>query len=484
MTQHVALYCRISLDRSGRREGVDAQEEWGRDYAASAWPDLPVELFADSGISAANGDHRPQYERLREWIAAGHVAHLWCVEQSRLERREVEWFRLAAELDAAGIAEVHTNRDGIVRVRDDVAGIKAVLAAGEVRRLKRRVSDRLAEIAADGRPQGGQVFGYRRAVDPTGGKTLEIVPEQAEIIRDTAGKVLAGWALANIARDLRDRGVCGGHGGTVTANTVRRWVTNPTVAGQRMHQGRIIGAGNWPPILDMDTWQACRAKLAQKRKVHRRDGGQHEVTDQVVTMTTGRRYLLTGGLARCGVCGAPLVGAMRRISVGRDPVPYLTCHPNKGGHGCVGILLTATEGHVVNALFDELDKPAFLEAIAADDHAGRRDELVAAMAAVEAQRGELAAMWGAPGQLSTVEWQAARRALADHEQQLRRDLAAVPPPLAGVDIAEARSAWPAMTLDEQREFVRLFVERVTVNRATPGARRFDPARVAVEWRKR
>jgi len=39
---HVALYCRISRDRNGRAEGAEAQEKWGRDYAAGAWPDAPV----------------------------------------------------------------------------------------------------------------------------------------------------------------------------------------------------------------------------------------------------------------------------------------------------------------------------------------------------------------------------------------------------------------------------------------------------------
>jgi hypothetical protein len=48
------------------------------------------------------------------------------------------------------------NRDGIVRVRDEVAGIKAVLAAGEVRKLKKRIADRLAENAAKGRPPGSK----------------------------------------------------------------------------------------------------------------------------------------------------------------------------------------------------------------------------------------------------------------------------------------------------------------------------------------
>jgi DNA invertase Pin-like site-specific DNA recombinase len=91
-----------------------------------------------------------------------------------LERRTVEWFELAAELDAAGITELHTRRDGIVRIVDDVAGIKAVLNAGEVRRIKRRVNDKLAERAAQGRPHGGVPFGYRRRRLDNGRDTLTI----------------------------------------------------------------------------------------------------------------------------------------------------------------------------------------------------------------------------------------------------------------------------------------------------------------------
>src|SRR6266567_5828504 len=98
MARNTAVYTRISKDRNGRAEGVAAQEKWGRDYAAGAWPDVPVVVYADNDISASNGDHRPGYEALREAIRRGDVAHLWCVEQSRLERREVGGFVLAAEL--------------------------------------------------------------------------------------------------------------------------------------------------------------------------------------------------------------------------------------------------------------------------------------------------------------------------------------------------------------------------------------------------
>jgi hypothetical protein len=38
-----------------------------------------------------------------------------------------------------------------------------------------------------------------------------------------------------------------------------------------------------------------------------------------------------------------------------------------------------------------------------------------------------------------------------------------------------------MTLDERREITRLFIAKVTIKRATPGARTFDPGRVDIRW---
>jgi DNA invertase Pin-like site-specific DNA recombinase len=477
---YVALYCRISKDTRGRVEGVKAQEKWGRDYGASAWPGIPVRVFADNDLSAANGDHRPEYEALRAVIRNGEVAHLWTVEQSRLERREVEWFELAAELDAAGISEVHTNRDGIVRVRDEVAGIKAVLAAAEVRKLKRRVNDRLAEIAAEGRPHGGRTFGYRPAVDDDGGKTLEVVPAEAEVLRDAAHKVLAGWSLTNLAADLDRRGVRGANGSRITYKTLYRMLTNPTVAGHRVHRRRIVSKGVWEPILDESTWQAVRAKLAAPRTVRKSNGGDYEITQSQYGHSTRsrRRYLLTGGIAVCGICGSPLSAQRRKVKGRRLDALYFC----RGGF-CVGIMADPLERHVADVLFAELDKPAFLDALAADDHVTRRDEVTAELSALEAKRGDLAELWGS-GDLSGAEWQTARRALAEHEQRLRADLAAIPPPLIAVDIATARGSWESMTLDERREFISLFVKKVTVKRAKPGTRQFDKSRVVIEWRRR
>jgi hypothetical protein len=39
-----------------------------------------------------------------------------------------------------------------------------------------------------------------------------------------------------------------------------------------------------------------------------------------------------------------------------------------------------------------------------------------------------------------------------------------------------------MTLDERREVLRMFLREVTIHRAKPGTRAFDPGRLSISWR--
>jgi DNA invertase Pin-like site-specific DNA recombinase len=473
------LYLRISEDKDGREEGVKAQEKWGRAYAAEHWPGLPVEVYSDNDLSAAKDDVvRPEFERLRAAIRAGEAAHIWAVEQSRLERKEAGWFALAADLTAAGIGEIHTKRDGIVKVGDLIAGLMAVINAHEVRRNRERLMDKLDEIASQGRPAGSRPFGYKHAANEQGVKTYVVVPEQAEAVRWAAEKVLAGWSLGSVAAALRARGLTGAHGGKLTPGSVRQMVTCASVAGHRIHRGADLGKGNWPPILDEATWQACQAALAVDRDVVKADGTRYQV-GKPHRGYRAQRYVLTGGLARCFKCGAPLVGTIKQVGPGKTK-PYLLCHPVRGGKGCVAIMGLETEQYVVERLFHELDRPEFLDAIAADDHADRREQIVNELAGVEAKRAELAGLWASG--MSTEEWQAARGGLAEMERQLRAELAAKPPPPARVTIEQARESWPLMTLDERRAFLRLFIAEVKISKAVPGRKGFDPSRCSITWR--
>jgi site-specific DNA recombinase len=465
--QHVAIYGRLSPRTDDEYGGVDAQIRRGRDYAAKTWPGVPVKVYRDDGISAAEwGKARSGYEELVGDVDAGQVAQIWTVEQSRLQRDEAAWFQLAAQLDAAGIREVHTHRDGVVRVRDLVAGIKAVVAADEARRTRQRVRDRMAELAAAGEPAGVTPFGYLRAVKMVNGKAVKTYdhdPVRAPIVAETAERILTGWRLAAIERDLAARGIVGnrsgedGQPGPPSINGIRSMVTNPAVAGRRVHQGEDIGRGNWTPILDVSTWQAVRARLAE----HTTPGPR-------------RRYELSGWLV-CARDGCELqLKASPVYRPGGRVEHYYRC---PGSH--CSVRAAAAEAYVAGRLLAELDKPAFRAAVADDEHDERRGQILAELDASEGRRREYAAQ-AARRELDPGEWTAFRTAALRYEEGLRAELAALPAPAATIDLDGLAEAWEWMTTDERRELYRLFVARVVV----VGGRAPVGERLRVEWRTR
>jgi DNA invertase Pin-like site-specific DNA recombinase len=508
MFAHVALYTRISKDKYGNAETCLDQEAIGRRYAKKTWPGVAVVVYSDPDLSAYHDEvFRPGYEALQEAVKAGWVVALWTVEQTRLERREVPWFEMAALLDTAGIELLHTHRDGIVRVQDEVAGIKAVLAASEIRKMRKRIADKFDAQAARGVPPGSRPYGYVHGRAESGERTYVIVAEQADVIREAAALVLDGWSLANIAARLRERGVQGahrmkvrdGHGNGVLDNagnsitrpsqitgaTVKGMLTNCAVAAIIVRRGQEAGEGNWTPILDKATWRRVRAKLTGRRHVTTAQGHSALVGEQHREPGTARRYLLTGGIAVCGVCGVGLTGSLKQLrnkTRGVYPVPYLLCHPKSGGRACIGIMATQTEEFVVAELLDEVRRRQDHQRV--DDGAlgARRDELTAALEDLAEQRKDLARMWAAK-QLTGVDWAEARTGLDARQHQLETDLRTLPLSTQERDPVAILSDWAVMTLDEQRGVIADYIQAVTIHRARPGLQRFDPTRISITWRQ-
>jgi DNA invertase Pin-like site-specific DNA recombinase len=480
----VFIYCRISADQHGRAEGVQAQEKWGREYAAQRWPGVPIKVFADNDLSAAKDDvYRPEFEQMREAIRRGECAHLWAVEQNRLTRREVEWFGLAAELARAGVAEVHTKRNGVIDVDGVFAGINAVLGAHEVKQLRKRLIDKKGELAAQGRPGGRLGYGYRQVIytpeeevrlrewrerrhqatirgqdmrqwkadnprpmggrpvlDEQGRKSAEIVPEEAVIIRECAKRILNGWGLTNVAAWLNEQDLRGKHGGRFVATSVADFLTAPCVAGLRVHRGEVVGKGTWDPILDETTWRSLCAVIGARKKSRSR---------------TVRKYLLTGYRAFC-VCGKPMQ------SRPCDAVyAYYACEPAvTDGCGLTTIDTKALESHVAGQLFRKIEERNAARLLSEDRHAMRRAELVDELEGLDVQRAELAAMW--PKKITTEQFNIMNDRLAEEAETLERELAELPAPVGRIDPDELRAAWPELHLDEQRKFVDDWISRITI----------------------
>lgn len=473
----VAIYTRISRDAEGRSEGVTAQEKACRRYARQAWPERPVSVFTDNDLSAADPDtRRPGYEQLLTAIRRGQVSALVAVEQSRLTRQPAEWEALTLALSKAGIDEVHTTRKGIVSTRTRLVGrILAAVDAEEVERLRARVNDSLDALAARGRPSGGRSYGYEHAGERHA-RQLVVIPEEADVARWAAERVLAGWSLTSIAGDLDARQAPTARGGRWTSQTVRSILRSPTIAGLRVHRGEVVGEGDWEAILDRDTWEAVRAKLTGPTVVRSSDGQLRRVSRR---RCTPRRYLLTGGIAVCGRCGTPLVAQQRR---GRTPgsQPAYLCHPSNGGCSGIGILAEPLEAHVTKLVLEALASPNLRAALADDTRRAERDRLAGELAAVEARRAELARRW-ARGELQLAEWEAAREVLEVDGVRAADALAGLPTAAVLADPLAVLHGWGAMTLGERRQVIASLVTSVAVGPARPGSRRFDSGRVTPAW---
>jgi hypothetical protein len=261
-------------------------------------------------------------------------------------------------------------------------------------------------------------------------------------------------------------------------------LTNPTVAGLRLHRGEIVGKAAWEPILDEATWRAVAAKLGGARTVNRSDGGTYVV--RKFAPRKPRRYLLTGGIAVCGICHYPLVGSNRwrrqlNEAGEREPWPYYNCHPTAGGKGCVGTEGEPLEKHVRNELLARIDEdPDFVARLTADDHAAEREQIVKQLEVLDKRRAELSRLW-ALGERTMDEWGNAREVIDEQQAHLSIRLSEIPVPSEDVvDLSSLAEAWPDMTLDERRQALLFARTKVTLHPVGTHGKALD-RRVTVEF---
>jgi hypothetical protein len=390
-------------------------------------------------------------------------------EASRGSRRVGEWCTLLDLCEDKGIGIAVTTHGRIYDPRNgrDRRTLleDATDSEYESYKISTRVRRNVKASARDGRAHGGRVYGYRRGRDFDTLRTTLVVDEhQAAIVRESARRLLEGWTLSGIARDLNERGERAAGGGRWGAASVRSMVTNNTVSGRRVHDGQVV-AGEWDAIMDEDTWLAVRARLAAGQSVtgdRRRSGGGR----------VRHTYLLSGLLA-CVDCGRAMTGQLRSPG-GRPATRRYVCATGsaRDRRGCgQSIDAAAVEDYVTGVLVDRLDHLA--ARFGDDEHATRRDELSAALAEIEARRANFGAAL-ADGEMDMTTYKAARERLARREHELQTDLAALPlPNAAPVDVDAIRASWDALTIEERQELLGMFASpgQITITRAEPGASR-------------
>ncbi len=120
-------------------------------------------------------------------------------------------------------------------------------------------------------------------------------PVTAPLVKQAYESILSGGSISDIAREWNAAGAYGLNGKPWSASTVSLFLRKPRNAGLRDHNGEIVGAGTWSPLVDEETWRAVQAVL--------------DAPGRAPGRKTVRKHLLTGVL-RCGKpgCGGYLSG--------------------------------------------------------------------------------------------------------------------------------------------------------------------------------
>lgn len=294
-----AIYTRISLDKNGEGLGVARQLEQCTALADRlGW--AVVAHYDDNDTSAFNPrKRRPGYEALLEAMKNGEVQAVVCWHTDRLYRRLGDLERLIEIAEAAKV-DIRTVQGGDLDLSTSagrmVARILGSVANAESEHKGERQRAANDQKAAAGKWQTvNRPFGYTMSGEP--------LDPEASAFRQAVADVLAGKSLNGIARRWNTAGLRTTLAGaeftssrtgktTVAAGLwnnprLRRLLLNPRYAGLRVHRGRVVGAGDWTPLIEPDAHHALVALLTDPSRS---------------TAVSFERKYLGAGLYRCGVC--------------------------------------------------------------------------------------------------------------------------------------------------------------------------------------
>jgi len=462
------VYVRISSDPDGTRLGVERQIADCEARAASlGW--RVHDVYVDNDVSAWSGRTRPEYERLCEDIKAGTVNALVVWHADRLHRHPRELEEFITLIEAAGDFELSTVTAGDLDLGDStgraVARILGAVARKESDDKSARIRRKHLELATKGQVSGGGTRPYGYTQD-----RRQVVAQEAGYLREAARRVLAGESLRSVCADFNERGINTSAGGPWSIETLRRILAGARISGRRDHHGEIVAKAVWPRIITPADSDRLRALL-------RRTAGSGP------SGRSPRRYLLTGGLLRCGLCDTPLVSRPRPGGVRR-----YVCASGPGFGGCGRIAATAEplEDFVAQAVLYRLDTPQLARALRDARKANlEHDQLAAQVTDDQAMLEQLATDYAAKT-ITHPEWLAARNPIQARIDATKRRLSRISPTHRIDDYAghstALRDAWADLPLTRQTAIIRTVLDHLVVNPATPGRNTFDPDRFNPIWR--
>lgn len=331
---------------------------------------------------------RPEMQRLLADVENGKWKGVLCMEESRLARGDtMDQGRVQQAFYYSHTLIVTPNKifDPDSEADQEYFEFGLFMSRREYKMINRRLHRGRIASAKEGKWGGGRApYGYRKVkLEREKGYTLEIVPEEAQIVRS-----IVDWYLKDdlpvymIANKLNDAGIRTARDQSWTPVTVYTILDNPAYCGMiRYGYRKVDKRPNGTKIhykaeeqLGVNLFQGLHAPIITME--------EHEAIRKKHNVKTGKRGPAEAqlknpfaGLCYCSCCGR----AMAR-SLGRHGEPRLWCKEYNCNTGTVG--MKKVEKLLLDSLRDRLAELEIPDEAAQERSSAERDVLLGGVSAI------------------------------------------------------------------------------------------------------
>lgn len=442
MKPRLVAIVRISKDRDNEQSTINQPADM-QHWADANGMEI-VETFTEVGRSGFKHIPRPRLDDALNMVKHGLADGVIVWKVDRFTRKgAIEIFRMLSIVHAGNGFFIAT-QDGIDTRNNDMASIIKLTVMAETAKAESDAKSERAKSWHRGRkrgtvlpPVGRRPFGY----DRPNANVLTVNETEAECVRAMARDFIGGKSMRAIVQELNDSGIRK-DGKPWTHRGVGYIFRSPTIIGGRMDDGKFV-AGDWPAIIDVDTWKRCGAILADPSR-------------RTIGATNLPQWLLTG-IARCGRCD----GGIRAKNHAKTGKRY-TCK----ACGC----------SVVMAMADAVVEGIVLDMLAGDSwkalRASGRTHDASAIEFLTARLDHAKQRW-MDGKDSDADYD-------DTKDSINARLAAIKsaPIVELPEVDDLADAWPTMPLEGRRQVIAAACKSIFIIPMVPGMAQVD--RIIVE----
>lgn len=315
--KNVAAYCRVSTDKEDQANSLENQRSYFQRYIENNQEWNLVDVYYDDGISGTSTKKRDGFNRMIMDAENGKIDLILTKEVSRFARNTVDTLSVTRQLKSVGVGVLFINDNiNTLNPEDELRlTIMSSIAQEESRKTSERVKWGHMRQMEKGVVFGHDMLGYR-----VRNGQLEVVPEEAEIVRLIFHKYLNEQkGTSTIAKELREAGITTIKGNLWSNTVLLRLLRNEKYVGDLCQKKTITTdylthkkqynhgeekmiyiREHHEPIIDRETWDATQRELERRKPKGMEHWEKHS-----------NRYWCSGKL-RCGECGLLMVSRKRK----------------------------------------------------------------------------------------------------------------------------------------------------------------------------